>query len=405
MIKKILKDELIKGSLILIILLGAFNILNYIFQMSMARLLTVADYGILATLMSIVYIFGIPSEAIQTMASRYASKFKSTSIIKDFLIKSSRRMTGYLIVSFLAFLAISLWLSRFLDIKFILFFITGLTLFGSFILPINRGILQGKRKFMAMGMNMVFESAFKIVISILLVFLSFKVYGAIIGVLFGILFAFAISFLSMKEILRSKRKKENLEFKFGARGIIAICAIVLMYSLDIILARRFFSAEVAGQYAFISLIGKAIVFANLAIGKAMFPISSERFNKGKTTKGLLKKSILLVSIISVVALIFYFFMPEFIVRVLSLWDTKYLPAAKVLFLVGLSFAFISISNVIVLYKLSINKTKYFHWLLIFPAIQIILLAIFNSSLRSFSLALLASNLLMLVYSLWLIKKQ
>ena len=258
---------------------------------------------------------------------------------------------------------------------------------------------------MAMGMNMVFESAFKIVISILLVFLSFKVYGAIIGVLFGILFAFAISFLSMKEILRSKRKKENLEFKFGARGIIAICAIVLMYSLDIILARRFFSAEVAGQYAFISLIGKAIVFANLAIGKAMFPISSERFNKGKTTKGLLKKSILLVSIISVVALIFYFFMPEFIVRVLSLWDTKYLPAAKVLFLVGLSFAFISISNVIVLYKLSINKTKYFHWLLIFPAIQIILLAIFNSSLRSFSLALLASNLLMLVYSLWLIKKQ
>ncbi|MCX6748494.1 MAG: oligosaccharide flippase family protein [Candidatus Pacearchaeota archaeon] len=404
MIKKILKDELIKGSLLLIILLGVFNILNYIFQMSMAKMLSVEDYGVLATLMSIVYIFGIPSEAIQTLASRYASKFNSTGIIKDFLIKSLKRMGKYLFFFFFAFLVVSIWLSSFLGIKFALFFITGLTLFGSFLVPINRGILQGRKKFMAMGMNMVFESAFKIMISILLVFLSFKVYGAMMGVVFGILFAFAISFLSMKEILKSKRKKENLEFSFGARGIIAICAIVLMYSLDIILARRFFTAEVAGQYAFISLIGKAIIFANLAIGKAMFPISSEKFNKGKTTKGLLKKSMTLVCIISAIALIFYFFMPQLIVKILSLWDTKYLPAANILFLVGLGFAFVSLSNVIILYKLSINKTKYFYWLLIFPVLQVIFLSLFHSSLREFSLGLVISNVLMLIYSLAIIRR-
>ncbi len=404
MIKKILKDELVKGSLILIVLLGIFNILNYIFQMSMAKMLDVADYGILATLMSIVYIFGIPAEAIQTLASRYTSKLQSSSLIKNFMISSWKKLAKYLVLCFVIFLIIAFWLSSFLGIKFILFFITGLTLFGSFILPINRGILQGTKKFTAMGMNLVYESIFKIIISVLLVFLSFKVYGAMIGVVFGILFAFSISFLSMRQILKPQRRTSNLKFSFETRALFAICSIVLMYSLDIILARRFFSAEVAGQYAFISLIGKAIVFANLAIGKAMFPISSEKFNKGKSTSGLLKKSIILVSAISIIALLFYFFIPEFIVKILSLWDVKYLAASNVLFLVGLAFAFTSISNVIVLYKLSVNRTRYFYWLLIFPVIQIAILSIFNSSLRSFSLGLAASNLFMLIFSLWLIKK-
>ena len=74
MLEKIKKDGLIRGSLVMFIMIGIFNVLNYVFQMSMARLLGPADYGILAVLMSIVYIFGIPSEAIQTVITRYTSK-------------------------------------------------------------------------------------------------------------------------------------------------------------------------------------------------------------------------------------------------------------------------------------------------------------------------------------------
>ena len=58
-------------------------------------------------------------------------------------------------------------------------------------------------------------------------------------------------------------------------------AIVLMYSLDIILAKRFFSAEDAGKYAVISMLGKMIFFGTAAIGKAMFPFTSENYESGK----------------------------------------------------------------------------------------------------------------------------
>ena len=58
-ISRIKKDELIKGGFILLITIGIFNILNYIFQMSMAKILGPADYGVLAVLMSFIYIMTI----------------------------------------------------------------------------------------------------------------------------------------------------------------------------------------------------------------------------------------------------------------------------------------------------------------------------------------------------------
>lgn len=42
-IKEMRKDELLKGSLILFIMMGVFNIFNYAFQISMAKMLGPAD--------------------------------------------------------------------------------------------------------------------------------------------------------------------------------------------------------------------------------------------------------------------------------------------------------------------------------------------------------------------------
>jgi O-antigen/teichoic acid export membrane protein len=113
MLKKLRKDELVRGSLILIIMIGIFNILNYIFQISMARMLGPADYGVLAVLMSIVYIFGIPSEAIQTIISRYTSKFnvrRSLGKIKEMLIKSVKRGLLFSLIIFLVFAFLSVYI-------------------------------------------------------------------------------------------------------------------------------------------------------------------------------------------------------------------------------------------------------------------------------------------------------
>src|SRR3989338_1959753 len=89
-LKKKFSNELGRGAFILFITINIFNLLNFLFHFSMGRLLGPAAYGILAVLMSLVYIYNIPSEAIQNIISRYTSKFnikKEHGKIKSLLFK------------------------------------------------------------------------------------------------------------------------------------------------------------------------------------------------------------------------------------------------------------------------------------------------------------------------------
>lgn len=397
-------DKFLMGSLVLIFMIGIYNFLNYVFQISMASLLSPENYGIFAVLMSIIYIFSISSEAIQTVISKYANKLnikREQGKIKDLLLRSLSKALIASSILFLGFCIFSIFLAKWLNIDFYLLAITGMIIFGLFILPIIRGILQGRKKFISLGFSMIAESIIKIVLSVSLVLLGLKVYGAIAAVVITFAIAVVLSLFFIKDILSSKRKRENFKgiYRYSIPGWIAITSIVLMYSLDILLARKFFSADIVGQYAFVSLIGKAILFVNMAVGKVMFPFTSEKFERGKDTKSLLKKSLIITLVTSGVALIFFFFMPETIIRLISLGSTKYLGASGILFLVGLTFSFTSVSNILILYNLSINKIKSSFFLLSFVIIEAVLLSLFNSNIMEFAISLVISSFLMLCYSL------
>lgn len=408
--RKLVEDELLKGSIILIIMIGVYNIFNYVFQMSMAKILGPADYGILAVLMSFVYIFGIPSEAIQTIITRYTSRFNSRKKygkIKDLLYRSLKKGIIFSVIAFLVFFFLSFWFSAVLKINAWLLIITGLLIFSAFISPIVRGILQGQKKFFGLGANLIIESMIKVIFSVIFVLIGLRVYGAIAGVMIGIIIAFLLGIFFIRKVIKARRKTSKFTgiYLYNLPVIIAMTSIVLIYSIDVIIARIVFSPEEAGIYAFVSLIGKAIFFSSSAIGKAMFPLASEHFSNRIKTDKILKKSLIIISLISGFALIFFLLIPEQIIYVISLGSSQYLPASGILFILGLAFTFASFSYALILYGLSIdriNKSAYF--LLFFFIIETGLLVFFGNSLMAFSIILLAVNLLMMLFSIYLIKR-
>jgi len=407
-IKELGKDELVKGSLVLFFMMNAYNLLNYIFHFSMARMLGPSGYGVLAVLMSFVYIFNVPSESIQNIITNYTIKLnikKEYGKVKFLFFKSLKKSVIISFIIFLVLIPITIFLSAFLKIDFFLFLITCSLIFFILSLPVLRGILQGRKKFFSLGSNMILEGFIKVIFSIFLVFAGWKVYGAISAVLISILLAFIFGFFFIKEIM--KTKEEKVEFKgiysYSTPFLISILAIVLIYSLDIILAKRFFSSEIAGKYAVASMLGKMIFFGTFAISKAMFPLSSESYENGKKTLFLLKKSLKIVFLISGIALLAFLFFPSLIIRIL--FGSAYMGVSGILFIIGLSLTILSFTNLIVLYGLSINKIKKnSFYLLIFVILEIALLSIFHSSLLQFSLVFLTVNCLMLLYSLMVIKK-
>ena len=407
MIKKIVSNELVRGSFVLFITFNIFNILNFVFQFSMARMLGPVEYGVFAVLMSMLYFMAIPSDSIQTIVSRYTSKFnvkEENGKIKSLITKSLKKGILFAFLIYLLLIPFFYLFSYFLNISFFLVLLTGLMLFTFFLIPTTRGVLQGQKRFNSLGINMVLDSGIKVLISLYLVFIGWSVYGAVSSILLGSFIALVLSFIPLRKTLSEKSKSANFSgiYQYSSPIVFSILAILLMQSLDVILAKRFFSPEVAGQYAVANLIGKMIFFGTLAISKSMFPLSSEKFDDGKNTNKIFYRSLIIVLFLCVSALLVLLLFPELFVKVL--FGEKYLPVSNIIFNIGLAFSFISLSNLVVLYCISVNRKINTFYMAGFVIIQVILLWLFKSSLYSFSIAMMISSLLLFIGSLIIIKK-
>ncbi len=399
---KIKKDELVRGSLILFIMLNIFNILNYIFHFSMARLLGPRDYGILAVLFSFIYIFTIPSESIQNIIASYTSKLnlkKEDGRIKFLFLKSINKGMLFSFLTFLFFIPVAYFLSGFIRVDFGLLIMTGIFIFLFTLIPILRGVLQGQKKFVNLGANMILEGLLKLVLGLVMVLIGWKVYGAIFSVILSIVLAFIIGIFSIKNILKSKKEKSEFDgiYHYSIPYFFAIISITLMYSIDIIFAKRFFNEELAGIYAVASILGKIIFFGTSAVGKTMLPLISEKYENGEKTHFILKKSLKIVGLLSLIILLSYLFFPKLIIT--ALFGEKYLDASSIIFILGLGLSFLSLTNIFLLYNLSTKGIKKSYFLLGFVVIEILLFYYFHSNLMEFYLAFLSANFIFMVISL------
>ena len=78
--------------------------------------------------------------------------------------------------------------------------------------------------------------------------------------------------------------------KGGQKAVIAFAGpVVLVYlgqilisNSDIIMVKRFFEPEIAGQYAAVALIGRIVFFATWSVVTALFPIVARKQQKGES---------------------------------------------------------------------------------------------------------------------------
>jgi O-antigen/teichoic acid export membrane protein len=404
-IKNIFSSEIARGSFFLVLGTFIFNILNYIFHFSMARMLGPADYGVLASLMSIIYFFSIPTETIQATVARYTAIFNVRNEhgkIKSLMRRAIRKSWKFGIIGIAVFIAISPLIKKFLNFDSIVPLIW-LSLFIPFVLlvPVLRGILQGVKKFKALGLNVSLEGLIKLILALFLVFIGLGINGTIIAIIIASCLVFILAFYFLKNITKIKEKyfdKKEI-YSYSIPVFIALICLTTMYSMDVIIAKHFFSEIDAGIYAVASLLGKMILFSLIPIAKAMFPIIAER----KEEYGhIFKKSLWIAIIISGIALLVYYLLPKLIISIL--FGKQYLAAASILFYLGAAFTLMTLSYLIVFYNLSLGKKKIIWTLPFFTAGEIIILSLFNSSMVQFSVAFMIINFVICLSLILLNKK-
>ncbi len=402
-----LKNPVVKGSLILVFLIGIFNALNLLYQILMARSLSLVDYGLLKRTFVFLYIGGILMESLQTIIAKYSSENTRPGKLKGILRLTAGKLIPYSFLIFLVFALLSLAFARFFNIPYPLLAFAGLFFIGSMLAPLTRGILQAQQRFTALGLSVLSEGVLKVLLAFLFVMLGWGVYGAVGGVIAGIFLSFFFSFIFFRKILNSKEIPASLPgIKVYSLPVLFVTAsLIAFFNIDVLLSGTFFSAEAAGIYAVASTIGTIIFVGTQPIAKVLFPITANNRLKPGRAKHHAKKAFLLVLFAGIIALLIFLFFPEFL---LKLFVGMQLPeAVPILLILGMGSLILSLAGIILYYKLSQGRTSGYQFLPLFLIIEAVLLAssgFLFSSLFTFSLAYLLATIIFLIGSLILLQR-
>ena len=382
--KKILAHPFIKGSAIMFGGTMVTNVLAYLYHLVVGRILGPVGYGELAALLSIFYILNSPSIVIQNILVKFFSQLKA----KQDLGQAKRlflRITRYLLLIEVILLFILLRfvasVAAFPRNTEQLYLIWLYLMFASFVFGIvNISILQAFQQFVEIAVINTLGGVLRLV---------FGAVGALFGVgwtllsgVFAGFAAYAATFFPLKRLFIHKERTITLSpvsaLYYSIPTFIAVFTIAALYSQDVILVKHFFSAEEAGIYSSLSVLGKIIFFASSSLGAVAFPMLAEYKELGKPYGSIVAVSLLGVAAISFGITLFYFLFPSFVVTML--FGNAFAKASGLLPAFGLFISFFTLSYLFTSMYLALGKTGVWVFTALAAIVQALVITVNHATL-------------------------
>jgi O-antigen/teichoic acid export membrane protein len=401
LLAKLFNSKMFRGTAVLWVGMMAANVSNYLFHLLMGRFLGPVNYGVLASIVSILYFLMVPTTTIAVTVMKFTAEYEiegSPGKVRTLLVRLTKQLLAVSAVLFVAMAAASPFIASFLNMDSInpLLLVSGIVLV-TYVVPINRGVLQGQQKFGQLSANLILETVIKLGVGIALVLAGYAVNGAVIGMVLGLAAAYAVSFIPLRKIF-AETAEGNIAlkeiFRYSVPVFIALMCLNSYYSVDIILVKHFLPAVQAGYYSGLSILGKIVVFASLAIVGVMFPIVAGRHKADETHGQILVYALGLVALVSGGIVLAYNIAPEMLIRIL--FGTKYLAVAPYLGEFGLAMLLLSLSSTLVNYYLAIDKTACVPLLTVIAVGQAAALWVWHGSLTQIVTVMMATMAALLI---------
>ena len=273
------------------------GLLGYAFHFVVSRQISIAQYGELQSLLSIMLIFGVFNSALSYFVIKHTSVFAAH---QDF--EANREFTSYLssrvfkltLAILLILLIASPLLASFLHFSSTIgFIVVSLATFFSTMTVIYFEILRGWQKFFFLSVAGVATAFVKFASGAILAFFSHNTAAVSFSLLLA---AFAGWYLakywSQKKITGGnipgsgtgwKHKYfSGTDIRRSAMNILFFSlALILVSNLDVILVKYFSSAETAGYYGAFALLGKIVLWLNLSVAGVLLPDACADGHTGK----------------------------------------------------------------------------------------------------------------------------
>ncbi len=404
---RVARHELVSGSTYLFMGTMLANIFAFIFNLFLVRHLSFVNYAEINSLLSLIILTSIPSQAFLPTIVQFATKYlaKNERVHASELFWQASLKIGAIALSlFVGFIVFSPLIGSFLHVhSFGEIILAGAVVAIIYLSVTNTAFLQSMLKFRFLGFTLSLGGVLKLFVGVGAITFGFGLYGILWGFFLTFFIPFLLSFFPL-QFLIIKRVKTAIHskeiFAYGLPAAIAIFSLTSFTSTDIILAKHFFTSSDAALYSGLSLLGKIIFYFSAPIASVMFPLVIKRIHNKTDARGLLYASFLMVLLPSLVLTIFYFSFPNLIISLVL--GQHYVIASPLLGWFGLYIGIFSLLNITVNFLLSIGETN-ISWVVLGGAIlQIIGISLFHGSISvviglSLVLSLVLFVLLLLYY--------
>ena len=160
------EDNFYKQSFFIFIASLIMNATGYFFHFFVGRILGPASYGIIGSLLTILYIINVPFNTIQTTIAKFTANLNSNNdneAIKYLLVSSLKKIFLLSSLTFIIYLILSKLISNFLNIDQLTpIIMMGILIIIALLLSVMWGIIQGLQMFKSLGISMITEGFVKL---------------------------------------------------------------------------------------------------------------------------------------------------------------------------------------------------------------------------------------------------
>ena len=207
--------KLFSSSAILFVGSIVASIFSYLFNMLSGRLLGPKSYGELTALLSVLAIISVAGGAILTVSMRYSSELfaqdKPRALKKLFLVLSKYTFIIAILI-FAIFVAFCKPIASYLSFSNLLPVIIAFAslIFGLAIM-VNKGILQGTQRFLAISIVGALEMILRLVLGIALIKLGLAVGGAMLAVISATAVCYFLTLAPISRVINQPAKNQTVE--------------------------------------------------------------------------------------------------------------------------------------------------------------------------------------------------
>ncbi len=341
--------------------LMAGNLVSLVFNVYIGRALDYGTLSVVAVMNTLWYLAAIAFNALNATVNQrvaYLSAHEGEGAAFSFYRGTAGRTFAYALTASVLLILLAFRLGRFLNIGDPLVLVSfSPAMVAGPLIALNIGYFNGRFRFGLTALVIIAEALVKLFLAVGLVNagMSGLVYLSIPGsALVSVLLSLVLVRMMGDEPL--DHKGGSFPRGFFAGALMTGLAVNVFLTLDMVLVKHFFRAEIAGQYALLALSGKMIFFAGSLLSNFMLSFVGRDLGAERDTAPTFRR--IMAGVLAVVAfavLLFHFSGHIFLPLV---FGEKALAVLPYLRTYSLAIGLLTLSSTIVYYHLARNEYRY-----------------------------------------------